>query len=58
MLLKKRKLFKDESEKRKKAQINWLNVKSNAKSNDSTKISKLQKLRDDAKQYENKAKRY
>ena len=51
-------VFKDESEKRKKVQINRFNVKSNAKSNDSTKISKLQKLRDDAKQYEDKAKRY
>ena len=30
----------------------------NAKSNDSTKISKLQKLSDDAKQYEDKAKQY
>ena len=51
-------VFKDESGK---VRINQLNVKSNvklnAKSNDSTKISKLQKLSDDAKQYEDKAKK-
>ena len=53
-------VFKDESEK---ARINRLNVKSNvklnAKSNDSTKISKLKKQYEDkAKQCEDKAKQY